>query len=356
MIAPCQIRVSHRAQKRGRVVHLMFGLALATGLMLVPLQSRAQSAGSDEATARALFEQGMIASRTGDFASAARALEASYVLFAHPGTLLNLAVFQEAAGHRAAAYRSWSELLSRFNAVISADARQRARTRIAVLENELAAVQVTSQPEGATIVIDGNEVGTTPMSNPLRLEPGQHVFEARLEGHQDVRVVRMIGREGDNDIGLSLVQHTGGTPPTGDDQPTEAGAENGTPSGDESPVEATLTVESPTEGAMVIIDDGEPQPAPVSINVEQGEHRVGVEAAGFVPQSRTVEVGATGEVVVAIELDPESDGERGSGGGFWRSPWTWIVVGVLVAGAGLGIGLGVGLDGSDDPHHTLEMP
>jgi tetratricopeptide (TPR) repeat protein len=43
-------------------------------------------------------------------------------------------------------------------------------------------LRVASEIEGASIVIDGATVGTTPLPIPLRLEPGVHRLEVRKEG------------------------------------------------------------------------------------------------------------------------------------------------------------------------------
>ncbi|MCA9712445.1 MAG: PEGA domain-containing protein, partial [Myxococcales bacterium] len=73
--------------------------------------------------------------------------------------------------------------------------------------------------------------------------------------------------------------------------------------GFDQPVVITrLMVHSPVGAATVSIDDGPTQPAPVTVDVEPGRHRIRVRAAGYHEVARTVEVpsGATVPVEVAL--------------------------------------------------------
>ena len=73
---------------------------------------------------------------------------------------------------------------------------------------------------------------------------------------------------------------------------------------DDDPPITRLMVHSPIAGASIAIDDGEPQPAPLSVDVAPGGHRVAVEAPGFYPTERTVEVPEGATVPLEVVLDP----------------------------------------------------
>jgi len=72
---------------------------------------------------------------------------------------------------------------------------------------------------------------------------------------------------------------------------------------DDDPPITRLMVYSPIGGAEIVIDDGAPAPAPVSVDVSPGAHRVVVQARGFHPSERTVDVpeGATVPLEVGLE-------------------------------------------------------
>ena len=308
-------------------------------LIVVPPTAWAQSQAEQE-RARELFERGLEASREGRNGEAVRAYRESFDLFPRPGTLVNLASSQEASGRLVDALTSWNELLERFVAVISAEARTQAQDRIAELERSVAHVAVESQPAGALLLRDGRELGTSPLGEELVLDAGEVVFEARLEGYDDSRTTVRLRAGANPPVVLTLE-----------------------PEDDAAPappvVRPTLIVESLTDGATVTLDDRPPLPAPMRTAIEPGDHRVRVEAPGFEAESRDVMMPESDEEVhLSIDLAPvggrvsdDDDDDEG----FWHGPWPWIIGGVILAGAGLGIGLGVGLNQTEPVDPDLSM-
>ena len=73
---------------------------------LLPREAHAEASIEDQTRARELFEQGVEAARAEDFGAAIEAFEESYALYPHPGTLLNLGLYQLQAGQRVDAYRT----------------------------------------------------------------------------------------------------------------------------------------------------------------------------------------------------------------------------------------------------------
>jgi hypothetical protein len=298
----------------------------------------------DQAGARVLFEQGVAAAQRRDYAAAIEAFERSYELYSHPGTLINLAQYQDELGLRAAAYRSWRELIERFDTVISSRSLRRARERVAALEAELAAVWVSVSPAGASVQVDGGEVWPTPMSEPIHLAPGPHEFVGRHPGFEDATVTRDLQAGVNPDVTLTL-------------SPVRTEPEPG-----------VLVVEPTTPNASISIDDGPLRPAPIRASLPPGEHRVRAVALDHVEQTRPVTLAAGQETAVSFTLERERrpahadepppppppevvrrrrhahDGRRG----FWHGPWPWVIGGVVLAG-GAAVGLGVGLQTNEPP-------
>jgi hypothetical protein len=306
--------------------------------------SEREESDEDQAGARALFEQGVAAAQRRDYAAAVEAFERSYELYSHPGTLINLAQYQDELGRRAAAYRSWRELIERFDTVISARSLRQARERVATLEAELATVWIAVSPVGASVQVDGGEVWPTPMSEPIRLAPGPHEFVGRRAGYQDAAVARELQAGVNPDVALTLA-----------------------PVGTE-PEPGVLVVDSATPNASASIDDGPLRPAPIRATLRPGEHRVRVVALGHEEQTRPVTVVAAQETAVSISLERERRRARAAepppppptppprrrrrdrqgSQGFWHGAWPWVIGGLVLAGAGVGLGLGLGLQ-SDEP-------
>jgi hypothetical protein len=315
--------------------------------LLAPAPAWAETS-EDQPRARELFAQGVAAAQRSDYAAAVEAFERSYELYSHPGTLINLAQYQDVLGQRAAAYRSWRELLERFDTVITARSLRQARERVAALEPELAAVWVTITPSGASVQVDGGEVWPTPMNEPIRLAPGRHEFVGRREGYQDTTVARELQAGVNPDVTLTLA-------------PVRA-----------EPSPSILIVESATERASVSIDGGPLRPAPVRVALDPGEHEVRVVALGHVEETRQVAVAPEQETRASFELEVEPEVERPVAEpvvvpepvvrrqqdpvrerrrerGFWHGPWPWVIGGVLVTGAAaLGLGLGLAPGGAED--------
>ncbi len=271
--------------------------------------------GGAEEEARVLFEQGVEAASRGDYAAAITAFSRSFELFPHAATLKNLALYEDEAGRPADAFASWSLLLRQYGEQVSAQTRGEAQGRVAELDAVLATVTITANVEGARVLVDGRDVGTVPLAGALRLGPDEHVFEARREGYQDVRVKRLVGEGAVVTVELALVE-----------QPAAP---------------AVLRVESATSGALVSVDGGAAVAAPVERSVEPGMHEVRVEAPGFLGETRPVEIGADDRtVLVTVDLtavavpEPPPPAVEEEGEGFWSGPWPWVIGGIVVAGAG----------------------
>lgn len=286
-----------------------FGM-VALAACLAPCEAAAQT--EVELEAQRLFEAGVAALTAGDAAGAAEAFAQSHALYPHPGTLKNLAASLEAASRPVEAWEAWNELLERYGSVVSEAARAEARARAAALDERLARVVVTTEPPGAKLEVDGRSVGTTPLATPVRLEPGDHSFTARLEGRETAtRAVTLA--PGDN-------------PPVELDLPLPA-----------APL-GTLLVESPTPGATVAIDGGAAEALPLSCELEAGEHEVRVEAPGHAARIERVRIDPAAPARLVFELNPEPAETTGDDGpGFWNGPWPWVIGGVLAAGLAGGI-------------------
>ena len=269
--------------------------------------------------ARELFERGVEAADRGALSEAIELLDESFELFPHPATLLNLALFRERAERPLDAFVTYRELMVRYGTVISEQTRTRVEARLASLEGRLAAVTVETTPSGASILIDGRVVGVSPTRPPHFLEPGEHVIEASLEAHETMSVRRDLRPGQRLDVSLPL--------------PTI-----------ERP---TLIIESSTPAARAALDDGPLEPLPLRRALAPGPVSLRVAARGHEPHRRVVEIPQSGELRVAVDLQPVTSATPAREPGFWRGPWPWIIGGLVVSGA-LGVGLGVGLSGRDD--------
>jgi hypothetical protein len=115
---------------------------------------------------------------------AARQLETSYRLVPQTSVLYPLARALEQIGRYAAA----SERLARYldeSPDLDDDQRYSLDREFQSLRRRFALVSMTTDPEGALLSIDGRPLGTSPLAQPLTLNHGHYLLEARLEGFRD---------------------------------------------------------------------------------------------------------------------------------------------------------------------------
>ena len=125
------------------------------------------------------------------------------------------------AGHCCAAGEQWVPSLDRCHCTDEAICGPVSPTPP---QPELARLQVTSEPAGATILIDGESAGLAPIS--VRLEPGAHTIEAQLEGYVTVMERLTLTPDGDQRIQLMLEEREVSPEEPVSPTPPEVGSED----------------------------------------------------------------------------------------------------------------------------------
>jgi hypothetical protein len=165
----------------------MRGRTVAGVLLLYAATAAAEPTDAERAEARALFEQGVEALRQGAFPDALAAFEASWRLNPRPFVLYNAAMCRQELFDYPGAIAGFEEYLEVGANEEPAERLADARERIAELEQRVGRVALAIEPPGARVLVDGREVGTTPLAEPLRVGPGTHAIEVRLDGYAELR-------------------------------------------------------------------------------------------------------------------------------------------------------------------------
>ena len=183
------------------------------------------------------------------------------------------------------------------------DANPELRQRVPKLDELLAEVRghvasltITSNVDGARVLVRKTQVGTTPIPAPLQLDSGPATIEVMREGYLDWR--RDLELRGGASTVLDAQLATKAT-------------------------SGVLRVSAVTEGTRVRIDDAPMSGAPTEAVVLAGVHRVLVHAEGYDDKETSVVVPA-GETR-DITLEPD---RRAPITGKW---WFWTGIGVVVA-------------------------
>jgi hypothetical protein len=128
-------------------------------------------------TGAALFDERKYAEALAEF-------EQAYALQPHPLVLYNLAGAHRALSQYDQAVDFYNRFLIEGEGKVGAAQLARGRDELDDLLRLVARVEVTTRPDGARVQVDGRSIGSTPLTEPLILGPGDHTVQARLDGHE----------------------------------------------------------------------------------------------------------------------------------------------------------------------------
>lgn len=267
---------------------LAFALGLALFVPTVAAQPRTAASDSvreDAARERAAahFDRGIDFFNEGRLDAALAELSRAYELFPAHQTLYNLARVHAALGHSVEAARTYARYLEEAGDAISSRRRREVEQALAEQRSRIGWLRVDVDVEGARIAIDGVDVATTPLSEPIALSAGSHAVEVRAPGRETVR--RAVAIAGQEEVTLAVTLREVIVP------------------------RGTLRVVSELPDVRIEVN-GEPvgvTPLPSTVPLRAGEHEVRASRRGYLTESRRVlvEDGAETEVRFALRRDPE---------------------------------------------------
>ena len=205
---------------------------------------------------------------------------------------------------------------------------------------QLANLSLRSATLGASVRIDGQAAGTTPLSTSITLPPGRHVVELARAGYQPGRRELELGPGAMGEVTLDLAV-----------DPAELGREG-----------ATLVIDASESPVELTVDGERKGPYTGPVRLPRGPHRIAVAAPSFIPAERDVNLdpSVTNVVRVVLEPTPETREDYRSKALMHRT-WGWIGIASGVAFAGAGVTLAVlgasqkkdGESGVDDVNRKL---
>ena len=155
--------------------------------------------------ARVLFQQGVTAYRAGKFYEAVEIFLETQRIYPDTQLCFNVARAYENLGNAAAALRYYRDYLRQADRPSDGE---EVRARVRKLEQQLAQrgvqqVTVLSQPESATVLLDGKPVGITPWTGETY--PGKHRLALTLAGHAAQEQVIDVDAYAAHDVALVLM-------------------------------------------------------------------------------------------------------------------------------------------------------
>jgi hypothetical protein len=138
----------------------------------------------NKAEAEKHFKSGLALFKAEKYDAAALELEASVKLFATKGGLFNLANIYKVLSRYDDALAAISRLDKEFGGKLDAEMKGAVAKMKAEIEGLIARLDLQVSPVGATVFVDGREMGRSPFSKPLSVDPGSHVVRAELARYQ----------------------------------------------------------------------------------------------------------------------------------------------------------------------------
>jgi hypothetical protein len=156
----------------------IFGVCAVACVLFCSPVARAQDDPTTTAAARERFKEGVAFFDKKEYEKARAAFVQAYALKKHPAVLLNLAQSEVRSGHERDAAKHFTQFLREANEASPAE-RESAQAGLATARTALIELIVSVDEPGAEIVVDGAAEGTSPLSDPVFLDPGSHAVEAK---------------------------------------------------------------------------------------------------------------------------------------------------------------------------------
>ncbi|MCZ7677259.1 MAG: PEGA domain-containing protein [Sandaracinaceae bacterium] len=148
------------------------------------------------------FDRGIAFFNEGRYDAALAEFSRAYELAPAHQTLYNLARVHAALGHAVESAQAYERYLAEAGAEIGARRRREAEAALAAQRARVGRLVVRADVEGARVAVDGVDVATTPLAEPLPVSAGSHTVEVRAPGRESVR--RAIAVAGQEEVVLEV--------------------------------------------------------------------------------------------------------------------------------------------------------
>lgn len=255
--------------------------------------------------ARAEYEAAKILYEDGDYAGASFKFQRAYEESKDPRLLWNQAAAEKNLRHYVEVDRLVTRYLAESGDQLTGRDRADAQALLDAVKGFIGEVVIQVAPPGATIRIDDQELGVSPLPGPVKLEMGERKLRVEKSGFQTYEAMQTIAGGAHTHVDVTLLAEV-----------HEGRLRVVASPGDAISVDGKIVGFGQWEGRL-----------------PSGIHNVDVRAKGKRPYQSDVGVqdGQLGTVRIALEA--EAAAPASSGG----AVWPWIVGGgVLLAGLGVG--------------------
>lgn len=136
--------------------------------------------------ARTLYEEGRTLYAKGDYAGALDRFGRAHDITPDPRLLWNMAACEHKLGHYVKMLRLVRDYLETGGNLLTDQDRREASKLLATVRAQVASLAATTDPPGADVFIDDERAGTTPLSEPILVNPGEHEVRFSKAGYRDL--------------------------------------------------------------------------------------------------------------------------------------------------------------------------
>ena len=162
------------------------------------------AAPADPAEAQRHFELGLTLMQSGHWDGALVEFNLSLALFRTRSALFNRAMCLKQLNRPVEALATLREWRDEFAGVAREEERRAVDEAEADVRQYLGELLVVVNLSGATVTIDGELAGRTPIEDPIPVAVGHHDVEATREGYEPARVTVAVGSRESASVGLTL--------------------------------------------------------------------------------------------------------------------------------------------------------
>lgn len=130
------------------------------------------------------FKSGVALFKEAKYSEALAEFQRAYEIAPHPLVLYNIAGCHRELSQYGDAVKAYERFLAEGKGQVPASRLTAAQTELDSIYARIARVTVTVSPDGATLLVDGNPLGTL-VEMPLILSPGEHKLVGRAPGRKD---------------------------------------------------------------------------------------------------------------------------------------------------------------------------
>src|SRR5688572_907841 len=160
---------------------------------------------SEQKEADRHFKSGVALFKEAKYKEALAEFERAYEIAPHPLVLYNIAGCHRELSNYGEAIRFYERFLKEGKGQVPAPRLTTAQTELDAILARIARVTVVIQgPPYATLILDGQTLGTMPVPMPLVLPPGEHKLVARADGFKDAERTLRVASGDEAEISLTL--------------------------------------------------------------------------------------------------------------------------------------------------------